>query len=446
MYPYDNERENAETESALNRMVEDRLYWQERDPEFRRYVDDSFKSAYGNDAAEQDATGRTVAPARRAVALPPFRPSVAPDDTALSGPVGDAEPNAWRDVLKVQKGLARTKHYAFDFAKERSGEHSPALAQAIRDFQRERKEEIDGLILPGGPTITRIKESLFGDNAGHSAGPTANSFEGLATMLTRRLPDTSQRRTPDQLPLGDDDNAQFVQVQDAGQWPRQVSPQLPPPDGIGSRPTHREAEDRSIERMVPYPIVELPNRLRFQNAPRLQKGAERQSSILNDSPGRITVAENPTADRRAPANASHIFGWVPVSIHDAIIEREAARFGVDSDLVRAIMYVENAQGGHYGAVTEAVGIARSILPINIRYDTWSGLGFSRDDFNDAALNIRAGVMLIRRIHDRLERPTVAKIATLYNSMAKDAITDYGARVAQVYQDRRWQRLNLAVPP
>ena len=67
MYP-DDGRENADTEAALNRMIEDRLYWQPQDPEFRDYVGNSFKSVYGDNAAEQDATGRTIAPAPRAVA------------------------------------------------------------------------------------------------------------------------------------------------------------------------------------------------------------------------------------------------------------------------------------------------------------------------------------------------------------------------------------------
>lgn len=62
MYPYDeNETETGthEKQHALQRLVEDPLYWREQDTEFRAYVDNGFKSIYGNDEAERDATGRT---------------------------------------------------------------------------------------------------------------------------------------------------------------------------------------------------------------------------------------------------------------------------------------------------------------------------------------------------------------------------------------------------
>lgn len=119
------------------------------------------------------------------------------------------------------------------------------------------------------------------------------------------------------------------------------------------------------------------------------------------------------------------------------------------------MYVENAQGAHYGYPAELIDAAKdvlpaylhgfaakSILPMNIRYDVWGRLGFSRADFQKPETNIRAGVLLIRRILDRLENPTVSKVATLYNSLSKDRVTDYGARVADVYRSKRWEQLRL----
>ena len=136
-------------------------------------------------------------------------------------------------------------------------------------------------------------------------------------------------------------------------------------------------------------------------------------------------------------NAFHGAGQAAVELFDSIIRREAARLGVDANLMRAIMYVENAQG-QYGKPFEGIG-AKSILPMNIRYDTWAGLGFSERDFFDATMNIRAGATLIRRILDRLDEPTVSKVATLYNSLPKDAVSDYGARVAEVYRSRPWER-------
>src|SRR5215208_1046660 len=107
MYPYDEteaESGAGKRQHALQRLVEDPLYWREQDPEFRAYVDNGFKSIYGNEEAERDATGRTVDPAPRPVTLAPFKPSIAADDVNLAGGVGDNQPNRWRDVYKVQKG------------------------------------------------------------------------------------------------------------------------------------------------------------------------------------------------------------------------------------------------------------------------------------------------------------------------------------------------------
>jgi hypothetical protein len=55
-------------------------------------------------------------------------------------------------------------------------------------------------------------------------------------------------------------------------------------------------------------------------------------------------------------------------------------------------------------------------------------------------------MLIRRIVERLEEPTVSKVASLYNSLAKDQVTDYGARVADVYRTKAWHRSFLRPYP
>lgn len=434
MYPlFEDETEDSipKPEAALNRMVEDRLYWGEQDPEFRSYVDDSFESVYGDGAAEQDASGRTVTPAARPVALPPFRPSVTPEDTNLADGVGEGQANAWRDVLKVQKGLSNTGHYALDMAKEKSGEHSPTLAQAIRNFQREKREEIDGILLPGGPTITRMRENLFDGSQKLPAISPLSNADGLNYAILN-LPANALGRTPSFAKEG------ASQSDELGVIPVQFDPNPGPPDSP-SPPTHREAEDRGMQRMVPYHVIDLPDRSKEFRAtgPSLYREAERRQSIISNTPGRIVVREDSSRTGRTPGNAIHAPGQAAVELFDRIIQREAARQGVDPNLVRAIMYVENAQGW-YGKAFEGIG-AKSILPMNIRYDLWGGLGFSERDSYDATMNVRAGTMLIRRILDRLDEPTVSKLATLYNSLAKDSVSDFGARVAEVYRARAWER-------
>jgi hypothetical protein len=55
--------------------------------------------------------------------------------------------------------------------------------------------------------------------------------------------------------------------------------------------------------------------------------------------------------------------------------------------------------------------------------------------------VRAGTVLLKRISERLSDPRPGAIATLYNGLAKNRVTDYGARVAEVYRQKPWQ-----IPP
>src|SRR5262249_36586745 len=171
--------------------------------------------------------------------------------------------------------------------------------------------------------------------------------------------------------------------------------------------------------------------------PTLFHEADRRKSILANEPGLFEVTDNSDASSARPWYSDHNNGYYGVARNDSLIQQEAQRTGVDPDLVRAIMYVEYANGYGYGGPAQAVGMAKSLYPMNIRPDRWQGLAGSGADFGDSETNIRAGTQLIKRIADRLVDPSVAKIATLYNSLAKDKVTDYGAQVARVYGDKSW---------
>lgn len=170
--------------------------------------------------------------------------------------------------------------------------------------------------------------------------------------------------------------------------------------------------------------------------PSLVHEPDRRKSILQSTPGRFDIADNPDGDWNTPWYSVHRDGYNGVKRHDSRIEREAKRFGVDPDLVRAIAYVEYANGYSYGGPAQWVGAAGSLYPMNIRPDLWAGL-VGDADLNDFDANVRAGVLLLKRIAERLSDPSIAKIATLYNNLAGDEVSDYGAQVARAYRDRLW---------
>lgn len=155
--------------------------------------------------------------------------------------------------------------------------------------------------------------------------------------------------------------------------------------------------------------------------------------ILGKISGTIDIGDNSNANPRYGEWYSlNQDGIDAVNKYNDIIERVCAEKGVNPDWVRSIMYLENAQGW-YGKGGELIGVSDSIFPMNIRESLWSDLLPKGGSFDNPKDNIEAGVELIKRIMDNLspEDLTFDKVATLYNSLSMDAITDYGARALNI---------------
>ena len=168
----------------------------------------------------------------------------------------------------------------------------------------------------------------------------------------------------------------------------------------------------------------------------------RQWAILNDRRVRFNIEDNPAEKGDASKYRDHEIGVDTVKEHDAIIEREAKRKGVDPDLVRAIMYMENADGNplNLNRLVEDFGLASSILPMNIKPGMWAGLdGVKKEDFKNPEANIRAGVTLIKRIQDRLDDPTPAKIGSIWNFTGAEKVNEIGARIQKIFDQKTWLR-------
>jgi soluble lytic murein transglycosylase-like protein len=182
--------------------------------------------------------------------------------------------------------------------------------------------------------------------------------------------------------------------------------------------------------------------------PELRMAEDRQRSILEDTPASFSVSNDPNTVGCAPWYANHIVAAEAVRKYDGIIREESVKAGVDPDLVRAIMYTEMAQGHYFGAgplLDEArkskflndLGIeSKTVLPMNVS-DVWASLAGNRTDLLDVRQNVRTGTVLLKRIVDRLPLPSVERVATLYNSLAREKVSDYGARVATVYEAKPW---------
>lgn len=174
------------------------------------------------------------------------------------------------------------------------------------------------------------------------------------------------------------------------------------------------------------------------SVPTINLGAAREANLADNLPAKFDIRDNPSADGSEPIHSMTGLGSSAVKKHSKFIESESKAQGVDPDLVKAIMFVENAQGGHYGAVTELFRVAESFLPMNIKAGKWKKLGLTAENVKKPEPNIRAGITLIKRIVNRIPDPTVAKVASIYNFAGRETVNDYGARVATVYGKKPWK--------
>ncbi len=220
--------------------------------------------------------------------------------------------------------------------------------------------------------------------------------------------------------------------------PKAPPKQLTPQAGEGTKPPEQLAMSR---RPNPKAQQEIDEAKRDPGKEDIVFTMEesRQWAVLKDRRVRFNIDENPLAKSGEPGLASHNLGAKAVRKYNHLIEREATKQGVKPDLVRAIMYVENAQGSLYGIPAEILGVADSILPMNVKKSVWSKLDGKDNDLHNPEDNIRIGVMLIKRIQDRIKDHTPEKIASIYNFMGAEKITDFGARVGQVSKGQLWAK-------
>jgi hypothetical protein len=156
-------------------------------------------------------------------------------------------------------------------------------------------------------------------------------------------------------------------------------------------------------------------------APIINMEAERQANIIRNEPAIFEIRRNPDANGNAPFRRDHFMGRLAVKRHNSIIVEESRSADFNPDIVRAIMYMENADGNPLGTnrLLEIFGISKTILPMNINPQIWSGLGLTHENASDPRQNIRASVTLLKRISERIRfepdettADRVAKIASI----------------------------------
>ncbi len=176
------------------------------------------------------------------------------------------------------------------------------------------------------------------------------------------------------------------------------------------------------------------------NTPILNMRDDRKESIVQNTPAIFEIASNENANGSAPwfeaDSQSEVGRWCGPII------QISKKHDVDPRLTMAIMYMETTHGYYerlYPEFLEDVfPLRKSVLPMNIHYKYWRELGVTKNSLNCPHYNIEFGVIILKRIQDRINNPTIEKIASIYNFIGAEKVTDYGARVSKVYLTQPWK--------
>ena len=183
----------------------------------------------------------------------------------------------------------------------------------------------------------------------------------------------------------------------------------------------------------------LGNGVSVMERPVLNMRDERKKSIIENTPAIFQIDSNAEASGAAPwyevDSKSEVGRWC------ALIIQISRSHGVDPRLTMAIMYMETTHGYYEKAYPDflenIIPLRKSVLPMNIHYRYWRQLGVTKDKLDCPHYNIEFGVIILKRIQERVENPTIAKIASIYNFIGAEKVTNYGARVAKIYLSQPW---------
>lgn len=121
--------------------------------------------------------------------------------------------------------------------------------------------------------------------------------------------------------------------------------------------------------------------------------------------------------------------WEVISHYNGVLRLAAEIYGVDVNLARAIFLMETSNC--YSSWIDP--LRRNRLPMNIHYDNWKELAGSKDYIQNPNNNIEIGVLILKRIQDKLKDPSIAKIASVFHQIEAMVVNEYGAKAAMLYQ-------------
>ncbi|MDH5722976.1 MAG: hypothetical protein OEY94_06610, partial [Alphaproteobacteria bacterium] len=177
-------------------------------------------------------------------------------------------------------------------------------------------------------------------------------------------------------------------------------------------------------------------------------GKLRQQILLNDSPVKFEIESNKNISEKKLREV-FINTFVKdenlankiVKTYKEDIEGFAKKHRVDPDLIKAVMWAENARGDKFGLnrAADSLGMSNSQGPMNINGEMWGALIGKKGKLDNPQDNIEAGVILLRRITDRVENPTASKIGSIWNFTGREKTNAFGEVIGKAYKEKPWEK-------
>ncbi len=186
----------------------------------------------------------------------------------------------------------------------------------------------------------------------------------------------------------------------------------------------------------------------FGILPRVENdGRKREEAIKKNIPVRFEIVSDPVQKNEHNIIDDiynlDILGTGAVQKHDKRILKYSQKHNIDPDIVRAVMFAENARG-HKGGINASMDIIKkseSPLPMNIQKNRWGSLIDKKpEDLYDPDNNVEAATVLLRRISGRVEKPTAAKIGSIWHYTGTEKTDEFGKYVGRVYEEKPWRKI------
>jgi peptidoglycan hydrolase-like protein with peptidoglycan-binding domain len=375
----------------------------------------------------------------------------------LSDSVGMRSKNRRHEVAKIESILSDGGYLDLDLINGPTGYWDKRKASALKAFQADRGLTSDGKINPNGETERALRKDVASKflkrkmqsrkhlNLFQTIKETAkekaiqklskkwNPFIRAKKEIPNRIQETIDE---DKVVNGFFNSEEKMSKIENDEPQMSFIPGEEPKENILDEMTRIEKQMQAIRNREDLIVEKI---IKTGYVPNLTMEKDRIESIKKNTPSKFFVKENPDIKAGNPGYADHIEANKSVKKHMKIIEYMAKKHNVDSEIVKAVMWTENARGHKWGVndFLDKVGASNSIMPMNIQRQ-WSVLiGRSGTALYNSSNNIEVAIVLLKRIKIRIQEPTIAKIGSVWLFAGAEDVVEYGKYIEKIYKTKPW---------